>query len=233
MGLPGTFNKTERAQLDMDDNDAFLLSRGTDENNTLLVMYQNSVLIYSYYQIMRIENDTQYLLPPPASIVNDTSDMIMKLYPGPCRIHAINEYVIQILCTRPKVLRIQRPPAVATLLQLFTLLETRPLKRGLVPRKYKDFKILIPVENFKVGTIDRPRVCIIPALIMFLSVFAVASIVRFTKGKQDLAFKQWVYISLCYGSYNSENPLYSECKEFVEWKVGGNMGCSQHQLSGP
>lgn len=66
------------------------------------------------------------------------------------------------------------------------------------------------------------KICIIPALIIFLSCFTVAGIVRYTKGKQDLAFKQWAYISLCYGSYNTKNPLFSDCKEFEKWYVNGS-----------
>lgn len=37
---------------------------------------------------------------------------------------------------------------------------------------------------------------------------------------------------LCYGAYNSENPLYSDCEEFTDWKVGGSMGY-YHQYNNP
>lgn len=101
---------------------------------------------------------------------------------------------------------------------------TRPLEPGVNRSKHQN--ILSPdtgAAPFQVSEIQRPRVCIIPALIMFLGFFVVACIVRYAKGKQDLVFKLWSYISLCYESYNTANPLFSDDAEFKNWNVNGSV----------
>lgn len=203
-GLPdGSLNKTENSYLDMDRNHAFLVTL-LENRSVLTVVNMNSKVVYSYSHIVRLDNDTQYLLPPPAGIVDEFSDMLLKLYNGRCRIERRLNDTNPILCEkRGRILdrHLEGDSLIRQMFMRFKYLRT-PIVDGLL----------------KVGTIDRSRICIIPAL-MFLSYCSVAAVVIFTKGNQDLAFKQWAYISRCYGSHNSENSIFSDCKEYEKWNA--------------
>lgn len=104
---------------------------------------------------------------------------------------------------------------------------TRTLQKGKLQRKYSDIKSLAATEPVQLGTIQRPRICIIPAVIIFLFFLTLAALVRLRRGRQDLAFKQWAYISLSHWSPNMENPLFADWEEFSEWKLSGTRGFLQ------
>lgn len=154
------------------------------------------------------------MMSPSPSIVDEVSNRIMQIHPGRCRRSVAVPVGKLVACSGPQETFVHETLAVYTLHVLFTVMKTRPLERGAINRKYKDLIKPVPGGSFKVGTIDRPRICIIPAIIIFLSLFTIDGIVRVTKGRQDLAFKQWSYICIPYGSYNTENPLFPDCKEF-------------------
>lgn len=124
----------------------------------------------------------------------------MKLHNGTCTKDVIKrntgDYGVIIKCL--KTVRTREPALI--IMNFYNLMTTSPLPKGSERLKFRDLTIPVPDEPFKVGEIERPRICIIPALIMFLSLFAVAVIVKFTKAKDDLAFKMWSYISICHGS---------------------------------
>ncbi len=61
-----------------------------------------------------------------------------------------------------------------------------------------------------IGKLNRPRLCIIWALILFASLSGIAGILLLARGNQDLAFKQWANACSTAMKENVENPLFSE-----------------------
>jgi len=208
--------------LDLIRDDVYLLGMSKD-NTTFNIRYVNEQKDYIYSHIMRLRNDTQYLLPPHVGIVDEVSDSLMKRHPGRCRIVLKPALVGKAVKCRKVTRRTNTPfKGDNTLYRLFVeVMNTRPLGAGMVWPKYKEFLFGPAFTNgVQVGTIDRPRVCIIPALILFLSCFFVAGILKLTKVRQELAFKQWAYISRSNGSVDMENPFFSYWQDSKEWKLG-------------
>jgi len=94
----------------------------------------------------------------------------------------------------------------------YTHMRTRSLKSGKVDVKPKNF--IIPTsERISVGTISRPRICIIEALIIWISCLAIAAAVRLSKGKQDLVLRMLSHICQSSGVNGSNNPIGINCKD--------------------
>jgi len=203
-----------------------------NQNRALQVVYINAEIIFTYSHIMRVEDGTRYLLPPRPGIVDEYVRRLMKEKRGTCK--SVQNIPIQKGTTRGigTYIRCPKDPSVygAQLPRdMFSLMKTRPLPAGEARNKYTKLNTPVTADLFEVGVIDRPRVCILPAVIMFLSLLVVATIVRYTKGKQDLSFKQWAFVSRAYGSENTTNPLYSECSEFEKWNTADGSIASFHQ----
>lgn len=217
------------AWLDIERNDAYLVTT-SDENGALIATHLNTNVLYVFSHVMRIQNNTQYLLPSDPGIVGEFWRKLVKYHSGTCTERSkVNATSAFITCSKYLNGTARNPfndssdgivytfnGGIAPIHALFTIMETRPLKPGVLRRKVRDFNTSVPDGPFQVGTISRPRVCIIHALIMFFSFFSLACILRNTKGKQDIAFRLWSYICRSYGSYNTENPLFSDCEVF--WK---------------
>lgn len=73
-----------------------------------------------------------------------------------------------------------------------------------------------------IGEFDRPRLCILPGLILFLSLFAVAMFIKFgyKKGKEDISFKQWIFAVRQTGETEEDNPFFSDRKKIGSWNLG-------------
>lgn len=61
------------------------------------------------------------------------------------------------------------------------------------------------VTTWAVGEIQRPRLCVFPALLLLL--FLIACVIRCTKGKQDLAFKLRIFASRLKDGYGARQPI--------------------------
>lgn len=227
----GSLNKAEYASIGLDRNDVYVVGN-SEGNRALQVVYVNLEMIFTYSHIMRVEN-TRYLLPPRPGIVDEYAQRLVGLKENAqCKSVKQENIVTEmfkgtralIVCTKDSSLNGALYPQL-----LFSFMNTRALRAGEARNKYKNLNELVPPGLFKVGSIDRPRVCVIPAVIMFLSLLVVASIVRITKGKQDLAFKLWSFVSRAYGSDNIDNPLYSECSEFERWNTDDGSISTFHQ----
>lgn len=175
----------------LDANDAYWVNMFGDPSPisiSIEIMYMNDLRIYAFSHIMRLENNTQYVLPRHSVNVDEISNRLMYLHDGYCRFSAGVPHGKLILCTKgsPDHLMARQTPLEI----LFSLsVITRPLKRGLVRKEYRS-SVYLTREDLKIGTIYRPRICIIPALILCFSLFSVAAFVRYRQGIQDLAFKQ-------------------------------------------
>jgi len=200
--------------IDLERNDIWVVMN-SDGNRALGVIHSNTGEIYTYSHSMRLQDGTQYLLPPLPGIVDEFAERFARFIPTECETFLSNDTGLPAAAVQcPKHSELQ---GVVLMVQMFSLMKTRPLKKGRPREKVKEFNTPIANNNVKVGSINRPRICIFPALIMFVSFFALAGIVRCTKGKQDYAYKQWRYISQCSGHFNWENPLFSFDQEFEKW----------------
>ncbi len=61
-----------------------------------------------------------------------------------------------------------------------------------------------------IGKLNRPRLCILPALILLAGLSAIAGMLILMRGTQDLAFKQWAHACRTAKKENVDNPLFSE-----------------------
>lgn len=61
-----------------------------------------------------------------------------------------------------------------------------------------------------VGSMKRPRVCIIPAVLMLVGLISIAGLITLIRGTQDLAFKQWSYACRTAQLENDQNPLFCD-----------------------
>lgn len=61
-----------------------------------------------------------------------------------------------------------------------------------------------------VGKLNRPRLCIIPALILLGVLCLVAGLLILSRGTQDIAWKQWSHACRTAKKENVKNPLFSE-----------------------
>ena len=69
-------------------------------------------------------------------------------------------------------------------------------------------------DNRKVvGSINRPRLCLIPSVVMVAGIISIAGLINLLRGTQPLAFKQWSYTCRTAKLENDLNPIFSEDAE--------------------
>jgi len=182
---------------------------------TLLVGIDvRSEVMFYYTHTMRSSESLYYLWPTLGTLTAAIDAIVLSpLFPG-ClsRIftNAVDGSLGAILCPRRNDPQLFSSP----LHLLFNSMGATPIFN----RTFSDLNgnSVDPV----IGVIDRPRLCILPALILFLSLFAVALMIRFKKGKLDLSFKQWILVIRQTGNMEEDNPFFSDRNEIVNWNLG-------------
>lgn len=117
-----------------------------------------------------------------------------------------------ILCPNTAARKFGLPEYVSTPDLLFGLMQTRPLERGLARRKFLNWFTLAPPDPVQVGTINRPRICAIPALIIFMFFYVISYKARKVREKRELARDRPSGTSR-HGLINEETASFSDRQE--------------------
>lgn len=195
--------------------DMFIIRK---RNESLGIISARALIFYSITHSILYVNDTEkqetrrtarYKLPD--DIVQQALSALSRdpILKEDCDFKPVNESdgTASFLCRPDKSMDLQLPNRIAT--YLFLNAGTRIVPKTELFLIGEDTKFKKFQGDIRVGFVNRPRLCIYPALIVFGILFACSSVSQLVWPECNLMASLYAWLSSAFDSSNAPNPIYT------------------------